>query len=110
MNINTSSNIFSPHPVDDLCSLAHTSPSSGNSLPTLSFPTIFHLFFKTQSSDTPPRGPSLPPKRPQGALHKPLPLQGPLFSFGFLNIYAGQDCCHISCNEQEADQQGFFGS
>ena len=54
MNMNTSSNIFSPHPMDDLCSFAHTGPSSGNSLPPLSFPTIFHLFLKTQCSETPP--------------------------------------------------------
>ena len=53
MNINTCSNIFAPPPMDDLCAFAHAGPSSGNSLPPLSFIMIFHLSFRTQSSENP---------------------------------------------------------
>ena len=40
--------------------------------------------------DSPTCGPSLPTKCPRGTLHRPLPLQRPLFWFGFLNIMSAR--------------------
>ena len=48
-------------------------------------------------------------KMPPGDSAQASPFTTTIVLVWLFKYYVGQDCCPISCNEQEATQQGFFG-